>query len=315
MPQKKSSLTLQPRDIAILKAIYEHRFLTRGLILPLFGAEASVEDTNLDRRLRKLAAAHYVRRLARENRRTEYVYALTAAGAEILEKHQLRLPFADWSEKNRAVKALFIDHTLMVARWYVSVLVGLRELPAVSLAYYERESRPRGQFALVRHWQGKGGTMRKVNPDAVLMLDGIHPGAHFLEADQSTMAHTRMAEKFEDYAAMYREKRHPDLFGVQSFRVCVIAKSDERATNLVNLVIEGTDIRPEERKLFWFTSEENYREYPSNVFATIWRSADDPRRLRALVGSPLPRRVPLVPVVSPTPDANAQGAPPGFAVN
>jgi len=106
------------------------------------------------------------------------------------------------------------------------------------------------------------------------------------------MAHARMTEKFEDYAAMYREKRHPILFGVQTFRVCVITKSDERATNLMNLVVEGTDIRPEERKLFWFASEEAYQNCPSNIFATIWRSADDPLRIRALVGSPLPLRPP-----------------------
>lgn len=292
MPKKSSPFVWQPRDVEILRAIFEHRFLTRGLILRLFGVEVSLEDTNLDRRLRKLAATGFVRRLPRENRRTEYVYALTSAGAEILQKHQLRLPFADWSEKNRAVKALFIDHTLMVARWYVSVQVGLRELPALTIAYYERESRPRGQYALFHNWKSQGAILRKVNPDALLILEGgdIHPGVHFLEADQSTMAHGRMAEKFEDYAAMYREKRHPDLFNVPSFRVCVITKSEERALNLLNLVIEATDIRPEERRLFWFTSEETYRDVPSNVFAAIWRRADEPQRLRALVGSPLPRR-------------------------
>lgn len=294
MPTKKPPLVFQPRDLEILKAIFEHRFLTRALVLPLFGAEVTADDTNLDRRLRKLTVAGYVRRLPRENRRTEYVYALTSAGAEILQKHQLPLPFADWAEKNRDVKTLFVEHTLMVARWYVSVLAGLKELPALALEHYERESRPRGQYGLLRNWQSQGGQPRKVNPDAFLMLvgDGVQRGAHFLEADQSTMAHTRMVEKFEDYAALYREKRHPELFGVPSFRVCVVAKSAQRASNLLNLVIEGTDIRPEERKLFWFTSEEVYRERPSNVFATVWRSADSPHQLRALVGSPLPWRDP-----------------------
>lgn len=294
MPKTTPPFLFQPRDVEILKAIYEHRFLTRGLILPLFGVVSSVEDTNLDRRLRKLTAAGYVRRLSRANRRTEYVYALTGAGAELLRKHQLPLPFADWAEKNRAVKTGFIEHTLMVARWYVAVIAGLRELPALSIEHYERESRPRGQYTLLRSWRNQRGEPRKLNPDALLILegDGVHPGAQFLEADQATMGLGRkMTDKFEDYAAMYREKRHLELFGVQSFRVCVVTKSNERASNLLNLVIEGTDIRPEERKLFWFTPEDTYRDYPSNVFSTIWRSADDPHHLRALVGSPLPRRV------------------------
>ena len=294
MSHNKPAFVFQPRDVEILKAIYEHRFLTRGLILPLFGVEASEEDTNLDRRLRKLTASGYVRRLRRENRRSEFVYALTAAGDEILTKHQMPLPFADWSEKNRDVKTLFVEHTLMTARWYVAVLASVKELSSVTIEHYERESRPRGQYALLRNWHDRGGQLRKVNPDAFLILagDGVHPGAHFLEADRSTMDHNRMAEKFEYYAAMYREKRHPEFFGVPSFRVCVIAKSEQRASNLLNLLIEGTDVRPEERKLFWFTTEETYRESPSNVMATIWRSADDPHPLRALVGSPLPRRVP-----------------------
>lgn len=280
----------QPRDLEILKAVFEHRFLTRALILPLFGVDSSLEDSNLDRRIRKLTAAGYLHRLPRENRRTEYVYALTGAGAEILRKHQIPLPFADWAEKNRAVRFQYVDHTLMVARFYVSLLIGLRELRDLCIVSYERESRPRGRYTLMKKWPSAGRVVREVIPDALMILNGIHPGAHFLEADQSTMRHGQMTEKFEDYAAMYREKRHPDLFNVPSFRVCVITKSEERALNLLNLVIEATDIRPEERRLFWFTSEETYRDVPSNVFAAIWRRADEPQRFRALVGSPLPRR-------------------------
>lgn len=291
MTKKAAPFVFQPRDIDILKAIYEHRFLTRTLVLPLFGVEVTNDDTNLDRRLRKLTAAGYVRRLPRENRRSEFVYALTAAGAEILERHQLPLLSANWSEKNRDVKTLFVEHTLMVARFYVAVSIGLKELPGLALDHYERESRPRGQYAMLRAWRNERGQPRKVNPDALLILDGVHPGAHFLEADQSTMGlNYRMADKFEDYAALYREKRHGELFGVESFRVCVVAKSSQRASNLLNLLIDGTEIRPEERKLFWFTTEETYRDCPSNALATVWRSADQPSELRALVGSPLPRR-------------------------
>lgn len=185
------------------------------------------------------------------------------------------------------------------------------------IEHYERESRPRGQYALIRNWRNQRGERRKVNPDAFLILegDGVHPAAQFLEADQATMGRgQRMVDKFEDYAAMYREKRHPELFGVPSFRVCLVAKSEERASNLMNLVIEGTDIRPEERKLFWFTSEASYRECPSNVLATICRSADDPQRLRALVGSPLPRRVPVMAAVQRC-DGNPQGTSSRPAVN
>lgn len=262
------------------------------MILPLFGVPATEEDSNLDGRLRKLATAGYARRLPRENWRSEYVYALTAAGAEILMKHQLPLPFADWAEKNRAVKTLFIEHTLMVARAYVSLVVGLRELPDFAITTYERESRPRGQYALIRTWRGERGLLHKVNPDALFALEGpgIHPSAHFLEADQSTMQHSRMAEKFEDYAAMYREQRHPDLFAVPSFRVCVVTKSETRAMNLLKLLIEATDVQPDERRLFWFASEDAYRNYPANIFASIWRRADDPAQLRSLSRSPLPRR-------------------------
>lgn len=294
MPQKLPSFSFQPRDLELLKAIFEHRFLTRNLILPLFGAELSAEDTNLDRRLRKLTAAGYVRRLPRQNRRTEYVYALTGAGAELLRKHQLPLPFADWAEKNRDVKAGFVEHTLMVARWYMSAVAGVRELQGVQIQHYERESRPRGQYGMLRSWRNPRGEPRKVNPDALLILagDGVRLGPHFLEADQATMGlDHRMIDKFEAYAAMYRERRHLELFGVESFRVCLVAKSDGRASNLLNLVIDNPDIRPAERKLFWFTAEGMYQDDPTNVFSTIWRSADDPHNLRALIGDPLPRRI------------------------
>lgn len=293
MPPKSPSFSFQPRDIELLKAIFEHRLLTRNLILPLFGVEVTAEDTNLDRRLRKLTTAGYVCRLPRQNRTTEYVYALTGAGAELLRKHQLPLPFADWAEKNREVKSGFIAHTLMVAGWYVAIVTAVRDVPGIRVEHYERESHPRGHYRMLRAWLNGRGDPRKVNPDALLILAGgnVTIGAHFLEADQATMGlDHRMIDKFEAYAAMYRERRHPALFDVESFRVCLVAKSDARALNLLNLVKTNSDIQPEERKLFWFTSEDAYRKQPTNIFSAIWRSADDGRHLRALIGNPLSRR-------------------------
>lgn len=297
MPKsKRPPIELQSRDLEILRSVYEHRFLTRSLILPLFGADPGDLDTNLDRRLRKLTAAGYLERLTRADRRTEYVYALTDAGMRILRSHQLPLPLGgtDFRENNRTAKIDRVQHTLMVARWYTAFVVATRDhLPTIQIEHYERESRPSGRHALQGTWLNRRGERRKVNPDALLILagDGVHPGAHFLEADNSTMGlDYRMADKFEDYAAMYREQRHQEFFDVESFRVCVVTKSRQRAENLMKLLAE-LEVTPEERKLFWFTPEQNYREWLPNVLAAVWRRGDNLYgEVQALVGNPLPKR-------------------------
>lgn len=287
----------------ILQAIFDSRFLTLSLLSVFFPPDPTKTPahlrtekptrpgTNLARRLSKLFHHGYLDRI-RTVRGGELVYGLGATGAELLRTRQpqLPVPMTDWAEKNRDISQLYIDHTLMIARFRAALTVALGETPSTQLELFERESR-----SLKAEWK-HDGRRAYVNPDAFFLLrdasrpEGRQRSAFFLEADRSTMSLDRLRTKFGNYSRMYADRVHQDRFGVPSFRVVTVTKSAERASNLLKLLLdEESPVPVAHRSFFLFSTEEAYREHLANVLASTWRSADEPQTLRSLVPSPLPR--------------------------
>lgn len=288
----------------ILQAVFDSRFLNLSLLSVLFPPDPAKTpahlrtdspkrpNTNLARRLAKLFHHGYLDRI-RTVRGGELVYGLGGAGAELLRTRQpqLPVPMTDWAEKNRDLSQLYIDHTLMIARFRAALTVALRETPSTQLELFERESR-----SLKAEWQ-YSGRRAYVNPDAFFLLrdtarpEGRQRSAFFLEADRSTMSLDRLRTKFANYSRMYADRVHQDRFGVPSFRVVTVTKSAERASNLLKILLdEESPVPVAHRAFFVFSTEEVYRDHLTNVLAAAWRSADEPGTLRSLVSSPLPRR-------------------------
>src|SRR5688572_22848097 len=103
---RKPPLVIQPRDVAILESLWDHRFLTRDLLVRLFPpdpektpahrrtATPKAPGSNLEKRLAAFFHHGYVDRF-RTVVRGELVYALGKAGAALLRDRQLNLPFLD----------------------------------------------------------------------------------------------------------------------------------------------------------------------------------------------------------------------------
>jgi hypothetical protein len=299
----KPPFQLQERDFAIVEAIWSNRFLTRELVAQLFPPAASrgpdrtttgtASGSNLDRRLAKLFHHGYLDRL-RTAPGTPLVYGLGQRGAALLRDRRPDLSLSeatDWREKNRDVSNLYVDHTLMGARLRTALHLATKATPATELENFERE-----HIGLKAEWR-HGGRRFFVNPDAFFVLrdrerpDGKQRTAFFVEADRSTMTLARLTDKFQAYARLYTDREHQHAFGIPTFRVLTVAKSPERASNLLKLVRDAE--RPplaETRSLFYFTSETAYAAEPLNALAAVWRQADDPTELRGIIPSPLPRR-------------------------
>jgi hypothetical protein len=302
-PERKG-FELQPRDIEVLRALYEHRLLTRSLFLPLFPPDPArtpahlrtlhpkVPGTNLEKRLAQLFHQGYVDRF-RTVVGGELVYALGNAGATLLRQRQpkLAITLTDWAKKNRALKLLFVEHTLMVARFRIALTVATRETPSTVIEAFLPEPRaPR------LTWTRPGGRAL-VNPDAFFILrdialpEGRQRTAFFLEADRSTMATKRLRQKFLDYSALRNDRRHEQApFSIPSFTVATVCKSHERAAGLLRLA-GGADspLPASHRGMFVFTTEETYEACLRNVLAAVWRSAAEPGHPRSLIASPLAR--------------------------
>jgi len=300
-PKNKPAIIIQQRDVAILRAIHENRFLTASLLTLLFPPDAKararkgVTDTtpsqepysNLRRRLSALYHGYYVNRF-RADLGEEYIYALDTQGAELLLNKQPELPLdVDWRKKNQDLSNAYFDHTLMVSRFRVSLSLGLRKHATLFLHEYERESAD-----LKAEWKRLGKRVY-IQPDAFFTLhdkqaDGYL--AYFLEADRSTMKLARMVDKYQRYAQMFQDKQHQEAFNVQDFRVLTITKSAERAGNIATLVsAEKSPVPSSFRERLYFTTQESYLEQPQNVLSAIWRRTDDVSKIRGFISAPLPR--------------------------
>lgn len=310
----KPPLQLQARDLDMIAAVWRNRFLTRDLLLALFPPDESRAPTettsglyrgsNLDRRLAKLFHHTYLDRL-RLVVGGELIYALTQDGARLLKTRQPELPLSDttdWREANRkAVKrgGENIEHALMVARFRTALEVGLPLTKTCELETFQREARSDGKYDLKRSWLRRGDRQSVVlTPDAFFTLrDTARPDRkqrlpYFLEADRSTVPLERMQLRYEIYASLYADHEHQHLFGVPTFSVLTVTKSAERASNLLNLVLDAPKTSPlaKHRDLFLFTSEQVYRTELANVLAAVWLSPHDPDTRESLTDSPLPRR-------------------------
>jgi hypothetical protein len=217
------------------------------------------------------------------------------------------LPLLDWTEKNRTVTDPFIAHALMVATFRVALTEAVRMTPSTRIERFERESRD-----LTAGWRVASHEVPElcrdlrthrdperlfVNPDAFFVLhdgaraEGDQRSAFFVEADRSTMTVGRLLEKFVHYAEMYRARvHHRRPFEVPAFFVLTVTKTAERASNLLMVVTaDGSPVPPASRDFFLFTTEEAYREHPTNVLAAIWRAANHPGERRSIIPSPVPR--------------------------
>lgn len=288
----RSRLELQERDHEILRHVWESRFLTRSLLTWLFPPASGLRDTDhiaLARRLQGLWARGYLDRFRAPDSR-QFAYGLGPRGAKVLLARGHAIKQTDWEEKNRRVAELFVEHALMVARFRVSVILGATVTRSVRLDSFEREKQ-----ALRAVWKRSGKPV-SLSPDAFCIVrdaslpDGKQRFPYLIEADRSTMPLDRLAAKYQRYVWLYEHGAAEVVYRVPTFSVLTICKSAARASNVLDLLSADTSPVPEDhRRFFLVTSDESYRDHPTNVLARVWRAADIPEELRAIIPSPLPR--------------------------
>ena len=252
------TLALTDRDIDILKALEQHRFLTTDHLLALTGGNSR---QGLSRRLRALYDAKYVDRPKAQMLAMSYaekrpmVYALGNEGADLLSsRFQMRLPDIYWTEKNRRVKEKFVEHTLGIADFLVSLEIACRELGNIRVlskddilaAAPDRTRRKHHPFRwLTRvHWDNAWHEIAIV-PDVVFGLhytdrpEGKNRAYFMVEIDRGTMPVTRrdirqtsFARKLHSYADSHERKLHTELFGIRNFRVLTVTTSRERIATM-----------------------------------------------------------------------------------
>ena len=240
-------------DRKIVQLVHRHRFLRSSHITALVG-ECSQQV------LRRLQLLYHHGYLERPRAQIDYfhqggsrpmVYGLgrKAAGLLKLESsptfHEL-----NWTEKNRRIGRLFLEHALLISDVMVSLELACHKSGRVRLILGDGLEMPKatkGQREPFR-WSVTLSNRLKLGliPDQVFALESTDqpPGRNrayfFLEADRATMpvkrddlSRTSFLRKLIAYEATWRQGLHRSKFGFQRFRVVTVTSSTQRVESMV----------------------------------------------------------------------------------
>lgn len=298
-----------PRDLEILREVFNFRFLHLQHVHALFGTHGELEpradgrprnDTNLARRLRRLADYwDYLHRpkATRSERRLQNqtdVYTLTHAGARVLaERFRGDPAFEGISEKNwsKEMKINHIDHDLAVADVLVAARLTAERYRFLFEALYfdQKDERkiPLGKREYIE--PDAWFTLALPTKDVPTLKDHgpVHENHYLVELDFSgSMNPKKMREKYARYTRWWIGEGGNTSPVYKFTRVLTITQTPERAQYLRALVREegiGFEARA---KRIWpgllFAHRDAFTlEKPQLLFGRIFQTADEdePRSL------------------------------------
>jgi len=271
-------LELNSRDIDILEALSQYRFLTTTQLSEMFFPSKNFAV----RRLRKLYDHGYIDRIHRPvtEGRAELLYALWTKGAQALaRKLQVSRKELGWSKNKNQVGTEFLEHELEIGRFHLALEQGCTQ--RIGCTVTEWKSREelklrKGSISFGDHMRDRGKT-RILIPDSYFVLGTSKGRAHFfLEIDLYTETASKVfKQKMQSYKLYFERGLFQERYGAKNFRVLTIVPNNIRLTSLLQATRElGVGI------LFWFTISSSIS--PETIFKDIWRRADRPKESVAL---------------------------------
>lgn len=263
---QKPNLKLQQRDLDIIKAVYDYRFLSSEQIRALITGS----DQTITRRLQKLYHNQYLDRLQGWLSQP-IIYALGNKGAEALTQYfDIDRGKINWLKKNAEVKEYYKDHILMIAGFRIILTLALKGNPSAKLIEWVSETTLKGILQ-----EGKDKRPALI-PDAFFTIEDKGDWMFFfLEADRSTMTNERFFKKMQSYWYFYKQNQHKTKFQIDSFRVLTITKSEARRENL-RTITKLADDRQTGSPMFWFATEKDYNlQNPETILGPVWQTPKD----------------------------------------
>jgi len=223
----KDGFALQDSDIELLHFVFRLRLATIDHLATLSGRSIRA----LWGRLLKLRQRRYLSSATRITQK--HVYAIGSEAVPVLiEQGYAPRDLADKRIRFNELKEIGIRHALFIADIHARMILLTRNGPIV-LEHWQEGS------ALWDTVAGPLGDVIPVRPDAYFTLrhterpEGKNRRHFFAEADRSTMAHSRMAQKFAGYLAYYEQGLHVRKYpGMQAFTVATITQTRARADAL-----------------------------------------------------------------------------------
>ena len=247
---KPSPLVLQPRDEAIIEAVYEYGILSGEQIDRLIGFGCA---TRRNAQLRALFDHGFVDRkfLPTLQGSPKALYILGRRAVDVVSRNRgvdpqrvtLRI------KRTREIKDLFLGHRLELNQARLAFSLALKANPDMGLDLWRTAPELSGSPLI---------------PDAYCRYSyrEKHWG-FFFELDRSTESHRRFKGKIDAYLEYGFSGKYQQQYGFKFFRVLIAAPSEARVANLKKLIAGTTD------KMFWLAATADIT--PETVFGPIWQ--------------------------------------------
>jgi hypothetical protein len=223
---------LTPRDIEILKAVYECRVLTTVQIERLFFSSSASGKihTNCQERLKRLFHWGLLIRDEQGQRlsdgRKPLVYWLDQAGAiELAHRLDCEVEELDWRPGEYKIGSLFLDHLLATNDIRVAITVAARRHTYTLAKWIDERVLRSPEMKDSVMIDGPKGKKQKAAfiPDGFFILDaGEHRYHQFVEADRRTETLETWKEKIQAYLEFYRSGKYQARYQTSRMRVLAV---------------------------------------------------------------------------------------------
>lgn len=274
-PETPRPMRITVRDIELLRNIARFRLASTAQLSALDGGSAQ----NVSRALLALFENGYVERpVAQLSSRIEYegsrptIYGLTRKGATLLrrEGEDVRRRLLDGIDKERGAGWRFIEHTVAVTEFMVSLELAARQRDDVRLLGKSEilEDAPKSRRDRLVKLEANiriDGTLRRsaVVPDAFFGLRFADDTESYfmVEIDRGEMPverrkntyRTYFAKKMATYYEASRQRCHVREIGIANFRVLTVTTDRSRIANM--LAAQRTLTGGEGSNLFLFVNQ------------------------------------------------------------
>ena len=273
LKEKLGRLELQPRDIVIVKTVYEYRFLRTDHLTALIKGDR----TSTEKRLRKLWEHRYLERSflplipGNEPATRKAIYSLDYQGANLLSKHEGIDPkHLKHTIRHNKPGHTYVEHQLMSSNFRAILTLALQKENPAKMLFWRQDKETRDRVE-VKESKGKKYTL-PIAPDGFFCIEDTRGKMFwFLESDRYTMDHQRWFRKIKAYYEWWEQNGHTKKFGIKNFRVLTICPNQatlERRVEVakrIKIAQAGGSSIPIGSRIFWFVSEEDYSLEASSV--------------------------------------------------
>lgn len=267
---KRMNFRLTLRDIQILEALHQKRYVATYQIMEMFWNESHGGEHGrkkaCERRMRMLFQAGLVRRIEQPTKRGNgtkpFIYALSNDGATaLISELGIDPTEIEWQPKSREDNYPFMDHLLLTTDIHIALQKACYPIGfELSTWYDEKELRISGMTDRVKLIGPEGQEKSTaVIPDAVFILEREgKQGLFFVEIDRRTVTvqpslweRKGWSKKVAAYSEYLGSNEYRNRYGERNARILTITTGEKRLNHLK----QATEIA-KGNSSFWFTTFE-----------------------------------------------------------